>query len=171
MIMFTKNKPKVKKPLPIWLDDCYNEKLGVYPLDKLSAWFKQVTAVDWGSEKALSLTLSTKTETISDYIGIINTFIMLFDPMDTLERNIDIPLPLRGGHTVKTYYEYFTTHEKMEFHPTRAASGMAILLTRINEKLLATPERNYSQYRSLVFPIISEAIVLARALEIIYVIE
>lgn len=169
MIMFTKKKLTVRKPLPIWLDDCYNEKLKVYHLDKLSDWFNQIEAVDWGSELALSLQLSTRTNTVSDFIAIINTFVMLFDPMDTLERNIDIPIPLRNEATVKTYYDYFTTNEKMEFHPLRVARGMAINLTRINEKLLASPERNFVHYRNLVFPIVREMIVLAKALEIIYV--
>jgi len=171
MINFFKKKIIAKNNLPIWLDDCYDEDRSSYQLDQLSGWFKQIQVVDWGTDTATSLYLITKSNTISDLISLLNTFNTFFDPLDSIDRNVNIPLPLPREGTSKSYYEYFVNHEKMEFHPLRVASGIAVLLTRINEKLLAAPERYLPTYKGLVNPLIREVILVARALEIIYVIK
>lgn len=169
MLNFFRKKKSIKKELPIWLDDCYDEVNNSYQLDQLSAWFKQIVQVDWGTDTATSHYLITKTPTISDLIILLKTFDQFFDPYDSLNRNISIQLPLPSIELTRSYYEYFTNHEKMEFHPIRAASGIAVLLTRINEKLIIAPERYSPLYWRMILPLIKEVISVARALEIIYV--
>lgn len=171
MIKLFRKPTLPKNPLPIWLDDCYDDANNRYRLDLLAGWFKQIKAVDWGTDTATRLYISTRTPSISELIMVLNTFDTFFDPMDNIERNVSIPLSLPREAVARSYYEYFTNNEKMEFHPLRAASGLAVLLTRINDKLLASPERHVLSYRALIRPLVREIISVARALEIIYVIQ